>query len=156
MLCSKTLDWAYVQNSITFKILNNRMEIFCQLPSHIFSFFSQHTGIHRYIQWLISCVYNSLWRVWLLCCMYSPGCYLDEWPVRALSQVDGCTWTSDCQAPRISKLCQILDFCSRHLAECHWVALGQVVALTDVHSVSKHAFILDLYLPSHGRCLYMM
>ncbi len=25
----------------------------------------------------------------------SPGCYLAEWPVCALGQVDACTWTSD-------------------------------------------------------------
>ncbi len=30
----------------------------------------------------------------------------------------------------INKLCQIPDFCERHLAECHRVALRQVVALT--------------------------
>ena len=32
--------------------------------------------------------------------IFSLGCYLDEWPVCVLCQVDGCTWTSDCKAPR--------------------------------------------------------
>ena len=40
--------------------------------------------------------YISLVNTWLL---YSLGYYLDEWPIYALSQVDTCTWTSDCLAP---------------------------------------------------------
>ena len=41
----------------------------------------------------------------------SPGCYLDEWPLRALSQVDACTWTSDSQAPgQVPSKCTNSDF----------------------------------------------
>ncbi len=38
-------------------------------------------------------------QCWHLRAPNSPGCNLDKWPVRALSQVDMCTWTSDCHAP---------------------------------------------------------
>ena len=63
----------------------------------------------------------------------SPGCYLDEWPVHALSQVDSCTWTSDCQAP--GQVPSPTD----HLVKCQsrfgivpnswflWTALGRVL-----------------------------
>ena len=79
---------------------------------------------------------------------YSPGCYLDEWPVRALSQVDGCTWTSDCPAPGqvpsptvhlikchpISKVCQFSIFSERHLRKWHMPALSQVIPQTELGS----------------------
>ena len=49
-----------------------------------------------------------------------PGYYLDEWTIHALSQLDTCTWTSDCQAP------------SQSATHCFWIwleALRQVACI---------------------------
>ena len=50
---------------------------------------------------------NTAWVI-------SLGCYLDEWPVHALSQADGCIWTCDCLAP--GQVPSPTD----HLVKCHF------------------------------------
>ena len=86
-----------------------------------------------------------------MCLHYSLGCYLDEWPVHALSQLDGCNWTSDCQAPgqvpsptdhlvkchlkfgdnfrqlELANCAKFLIFVNGTWPRRNWVALGQVV-----------------------------
>ncbi len=87
---------------------------------------------------------NKTITPWSKVYTFSLGCYLDECPFDALSQVDPCTWTSDWQSPsqvpsstdhlvkcHPSKVYQISDFHERHLAKWRTLALSQVVSRTE-------------------------
>ncbi len=71
----------------------------------------------------------------------SLGYYLDGWPIHALAQVDGGTWTSDCHAPDrvppspVPELLKWLHECHLHKCHCllgnvHDIALIQVISQT--------------------------
>ena len=66
-----------------------------------------------YLWWYTSS--QSVWRLTIIHIIpvFSPGCYLDEWQVHPLNQVDACTWVSACQAP------DQVPSPTDHLARCH-------------------------------------
>ncbi len=68
-----------------------------------------------------------------ICTICSPGYYLDEWPVCALSQVDACTWTND-----LVKWTTCAYVSGKvHLDKWNSYTLDQIVALTAIAYLTK-------------------
>ncbi len=100
---------------------------------------------HKQIQKLLVPLYADILTVYCdiyatLCIVFSPGCYLDEWPIRALGLVATCTWTSDWY-----QICNFLDW---HLAKWHIAALSWVITHTGIACYSCTAFFDGSYIAS--------